>query len=130
LNIYKMADSRRVKKYADSIKKAIGSIIEFKLNDPNKGMITVTRTKVSPDLKIATVYYTVLGDDEQKGKSKAVLDKSVYFIRNELKPYITARWLPELRFFYDDSMEYAQHINELLQKIKKDDTGSKQEIEL
>ena len=125
-----MADSRRVKKYADSIKKAIGSIIEFKLNDPNKGMITVTRTKVSPDLKIATVYYTVLGDDEQKGKSKAVLDKSVYFIRNELKPYITARWLPELRFFYDDSMEYAQHINELLQKIKKDDTGSKQEIEL
>ena len=125
-----MADSRRVKKYADSIKKAVGSIIEFKLNDPNKGMITVTKTKVSPDLKIATVYYTVLGDDEQKKKSKEVLNKSLNFIRNELKPYITARWLPELRFFYDDSMEYAQHINELLQKIKNDDTGSKQEIEL
>ncbi len=125
-----MADSRRVKKYADSIKKAIGSIIEFKLSDPNKGMITITKTKVSQDLKIASVYYTVLGDEEQKAKSKVVLDKSGNFIKNELKPYITSRWLPELRFFYDDSIEYAQHINELLQKINKDDTGSKQEIEI
>jgi ribosome-binding factor A len=120
-----MADSRRVKKYSDSIKKAVSTIIEFKLSDPDKGMITITKAKVSPDLKIASLYYTVLGDEEQKEKSRKVLERSHNHIKNELKPYITSRFLPELRFFYDDSMEYAIHINELLQKIKTNDTGTK-----
>ncbi|HES60232.1 MAG TPA: ribosome-binding factor A, partial [Caldithrix sp.] len=57
----------------------------------------------------------------------AVLKKSIQFLRSELKPYITSRWLPELRFFYDDSMERADRINELLNKIKDDTCSSKDE---
>jgi ribosome-binding factor A len=56
-----------------------------------------------------------------------VLKKSIQFLRNELKPYITSRWLPELRFFYDDSMERADRINELLKQIKDDTRSSKNE---
>ena len=122
-----MAENRRIKRYADSIKRALSNIIEFKLNDPHKGFITLTRVKVSPDLKIASVYYTVLGDDSQRNQTQAVLKKSIQFLRNELKPYITSRWLPELRFFYDDSMERADRINDLLNQIKDDNRSSKDE---
>jgi len=122
-----MAENRRINRYADSIKRILSNIIEFKLNDPNKGFITLTRVKVSPDLKIATIYYTVLGDDTQKGRTQAVLKKSTQFLRSELKPFITSRWLPELRFFYDDSMERADRINELLKQIKDDTNSTKNE---
>ena len=122
-----MAENRRINRYADSLKRALSNIIEFKLNDPKKGLITLTRVKVSPDLKIATLYYTVLGDDAQKHQTQVVLKKSIQFLRNELKPYITSRWLPELRFFYDDSMERADRINELLKQIKDDTRSSKNE---
>ncbi len=115
-----MAEGRRVKRYNDLIKRVVSEVIEFKLNDPNKGMITITQVKVSPDLRIASIYYTVLGNEKQKAKSKEVLKRSTSFIRNEIKPFITARWLPELRFFYDERLEYAEHINDLLKSIKHD----------
>ena len=122
-----MAENRRINRYADSIKRSLSSIIEFKLNDPKRGFITLTRVKVSPDLKIATIYYTVLGDETQKEQTQVVLKKSIQFLRSELKPYITSRWLPELRFFYDDSMERADRINELIKQIKDDPRYSKNE---
>ncbi|KAA3617724.1 MAG: 30S ribosome-binding factor RbfA [Calditrichaeota bacterium] len=112
-----MADSRRLVKYAGNLKKEISFIIDRKVNDPEKGFITINAVRVSPDLKIASIYYTVLGDDEQKEKSQRALDRSKGFIRNELKPSIKSRWLPELRFFYDDTIEHAHNINKLLNKI-------------
>lgn len=115
-----MADTRRIKRYADMIKRTLSNIIEFKLNDPNKGMVTITRVKMSPDLKIATTYYTVLGDENQREKTRQVLKRSIPHIKNELKPMVTTRTLPELRFFYDDSQDHADRINELLAKIKND----------
>jgi len=122
-----MADQRRLNRYAGAIKKALSAIIDLKLEDPDKGYITLTRVRVSPDLKIASVYYTVMGDAEQKRKTEVVLKRSNTFLRNELKPSIKARWLPELRFFYDDSIDYAERIDTLLKQIKKNDTRSEEE---
>ncbi len=113
-----MADSRRIKKYADSIKRAVSEILEFKVTDPRKGFITVTKVKMSPDLRLASVYYTVLGGDEQKIKTAQALKNSKAFIKNELKPAVASRWLPDLRFFYDDTLENAQRIEMLLKKIE------------
>ncbi|HID38514.1 MAG TPA: 30S ribosome-binding factor RbfA [Calditrichaeota bacterium] len=115
-----MADNRRVHRYADMIKKTVSNIIELKLKDPGKGFITVTAVRMSADLKIASVYYTVLGDEEQRRLTAAVLKRSIPFLRSELKPYITSRWIPELRFFYDETLEQAEKINALLEKIKND----------
>ncbi|MGD9898422.1 MAG: 30S ribosome-binding factor RbfA [Calditrichaceae bacterium] len=120
-----MAQQRRQDRYSGALKKALGSIIDLKVKDPEKGMITLTNVKISPDLKIASVYYTVLGDDEQKEKTARALKRSASFIRNELRPIITARWLPELRFFYDESIEYAARINSLLKKIENDSDSEK-----
>lgn len=115
-----MADNRRVKKVADSIKRAVSEIIEFKVKDPRIGFVTVTGVKVSPDLRVASVYYTVLGDAAQREETRLVLFRSGSFIRNELKPFVRTRWLPELRFFYDESQEEAERLELLLSKIKSD----------
>lgn len=122
-----MADQRRLDRQAGAIKKALSEIIDRKLKDPHKGYITLTRVRVSPDLKIASVYYTVLGDEEQKRQTKEVLKRSKAFLRYELRPHLHTRWLPELRFYYDDSIDYAEHIDSLLKKIKKDDSGTEEE---
>lgn len=120
-----MAGSRRLVKYAGNLKKEISTIIDQKLKDPEKGFITVNAVKVSPDLKIANIYYTVLGDQEQREKSREVLERSSGFIRNELKPSIKSRWLPELRFFYDDTIDHAAKIDSLIRKIHENSDPEK-----
>ncbi len=121
-----MADSRRIKKYADSIKRAVSEILEFKVTDPRKGFITVTKVKMSPDLRLASVYYTVMGGDEQKEKTALALKNSKSFIKNELKPAVASRWLPDLRFFYDDTLENALRIEMLLKKIENGSGSNEQ----
>ncbi|RMF56511.1 MAG: 30S ribosome-binding factor RbfA [Calditrichaeota bacterium] len=109
----------RQRKVADQIKELVSSIIDQKIKDPNKGFITITHAKISKDLRIASLYFTVLGDDQQKQKSLEVLNRAKNFIRNEIRPHLKLRFIPELRFFIDDTMEYAQKIEKLLDDIKK-----------
>jgi len=115
-----MADDRRVRRVADTVRRAVSDILEFKLRDPRKGMITITYVRISPDLKIASIYYTVLGDQAQRQRTQMVLERSRGFIRNELKPAISTRWLPELRFFYDEGQLHAEEIGQILHKLKND----------
>lgn len=112
-----MADNRRLERVSGNLKKEISLILDRKVNDPDKGMVTVTAVKISPDLKFAKIYYTVFGDEAQRKKTQKVLKRSTGFIRNELKPSIKSRWLPELRFYFDESIEYARHIDALIEKI-------------
>jgi len=115
-----MADNRRLERVSGYLKKEISLILNRKVSDPDMGMVTITAVKISPDLKFAKIYYTVFGDDVQREKTKKVLKRSTAFIRNELKPSIKSRWLPELRFEYDESIAYAQHIDSIINKIHDD----------
>jgi ribosome-binding factor A len=109
----------RQRKIADQVKKYLSQLIDHRLKDPRKGFITVTGVKISGDLRIAKVYYTCLGDEEQRKNSQKALESAQNFLRNELGQYLNIRFTPELRFFYDDSLEYSQHINEIIKKIHK-----------
>ncbi len=112
-----MAATRRRERVAALLKKEISIIIDQKLKDPAKGFPTVNKVRVSPDLRVADIYYSVLGDDEQREKTQQVLKHSTGFIKNELKPFLKTRVMPDLRFHYDDSLEYADKINRLFDKI-------------
>lgn len=114
------SDSIRQRKLADLIKKEVSIIVEYKLKDPRKGFITITQVKVTGDLRIASIYYTVLGDEDERNSSAEVLEHSKNFIRSGLASIIKMRYTPELRFYYDDSLDYSQHIDDLLRKIKHD----------
>lgn len=109
----------RQKKLADQIKRLISEIVDRKLKDPRKGFITVTHVKLSGDLKIASIYFTVLGNEAEAEQSLEVLNHANHFIRGEIASHLKLRFVPELRFFYDDTMAHAQRIEELLENLKK-----------
>ncbi len=116
----------RQKKIADQIKKQVSLIIDHKLKDPRKGFITITGVKISKDLRIASIYFTALGEKEQRERSQEAIDRGKNFIRSELAPNLKLRFTPELRFFYDDSLEYSEHIESLLKKIHSQNSDKKE----
>lgn len=109
----------RQKKFADRIKQIVSEIIDRKVKDPQKGFITVTHVKVSGDLHIASIYFTVLGDSSDVEQSLTVLDRAKNFIRVELAHHLESKFVPEIRFFVDDTMEYARNIDTLLKGLDK-----------
>lgn len=113
--------SRRSQQVARQIKEELGWIVEHKFRDPQKGFLTLTKVRISPDLKIANVYFSVLGNEDERKASEEALSRAKSFLKYELGNRINLRFLPELRFFYDDSLEYSEKISKLINKIHKDD---------
>ncbi len=114
-----MAATRRQERIAALIKKEVSLIIDQKLKHPGVGFATVNRVKMSPDLRIADIYFSVLGGEtgDKALETEKALKHSEVFIKNELKPFLKLRFMPELRFYYDDSLEYAEKIDRLIDKI-------------
>ena len=117
-------DNRRNRKVADQIKNEMSWILQQKFTDPKQGMITVTKVKISRDLKHATVYFSVLGQNIDVKVSEKALKNAVPFLRRELGHRVKMKFVPELRFFYDDSIEYAEHIAKLFNKINDNKDNS------
>ena len=112
--------SHRIEKVEHLIKEEISLIFLRKLQDPAFGLLTITNVKLSSDLRIAKVYISVF----EKEKREFVLEKisSVTgYIRSELASKIRIRFIPELRFYIDDTLDYVEKIENLIKKIHKDD---------
>ncbi len=109
----------RVNRVAEQMKKEVSDIIAHKIKDPRVGFVTVTDVEVTGDLQQATVFISVLGDEEQKEASLVGLEKAKGFIRSEVGKRIRLRKTPELFFAFDESIQYGNRIDELLMKLKK-----------
>ena len=113
-------NDRRMQKVANQIKTELGWLIEHKLRDPEKGFVTLTRVRLTSDLKLASIHFSVLGDENQRVLSEKILKKAIPFMKRELGERLKLRYIPDLRFFYDDSLEYSNKIASLLNKIHED----------
>lgn len=103
----------------EEFKKEISSIINYDLKEPTvTGLISVTRVKVTPDLKYAKVWVSILNAKNIEETLKG-LAKSSGFIRSELAKRINLRYTPELSFVIDDSLEYGERIDNILKDIMK-----------
>jgi ribosome-binding factor A len=111
---------KRSDRVAALIKEEVSQIILRDLHDPDLGFITITKARLSNDLKHAKIFYSVLGDEEKKEKSAAALERSLKAIRSEVGHRIKLRAVPTLQFFFDDSIEYADRINQLLNQLNKE----------
>ena len=114
-------DSTRQQKYSKLIQKEIGDI--FQKNGYNyfgKAFVTVTNAKVSPDLGIAKLYISIFGVPDSK-KTLKEIDTHNKEIRKELGHRIRhqARIIPELKFFLDESLDYVEKIEKLLEEAKR-----------
>jgi ribosome-binding factor A len=96
------------------------------LKDRRIGFVTVTGVDVSPDLRHAKVYVSVMGSDEQKAASLKTLEHAAGWIRHELGQRIRMKFLPELVFMTDNSLEYGEKIDRLLDEIREEPEGEGQ----
>lgn len=111
----------RSTKVGEQMKKELGDIITRKLKDPRVGFVTVTDVEVTGDLSMATVYITVLGDEEQQANTLKGLEKAKGFIRSEIGKRIRLRIVPEIFFAMDESIAYGNRIEALLSELKRED---------
>ncbi len=112
--------SHRIDKVEHLIKEEISLIFLYKLNDPSFSFVTITSVKLSADLKIAKVYFSVLEKNDREKVMKKISSISG-FIRSELASRIRIRFVPELKFFLDDTLDYVEKIEGLIKKMHEDD---------
>ena len=110
---------RRPERVGEMIRFEISELLIRGLRDPRIGLTTVTQVKMSPDLKQARVYVSVLGGVEERKETLAGLNSAAPHIRHEIGARLRLRNTPELNFFYDNSIEYGARIEELIQKTKQ-----------
>lgn len=109
-----MKQTKRTRQVADVIRNEIAELLRREIHDPALGFVTICDVEVSTDLKIARVFYSVLGDDEAKASATRVLDKSSGLLRRLLARRIHLRQVPELEFRIDETAEHAGRIQALL----------------
>ena len=113
----------RVEKVQELMKQEISQIIQRELKDPRIGFVTVTSVECTGDLREAKIYVSLMGSEQQVKDSWAGLNRGLGFIRREIGKRIRLRFTPELTFELDKSLDYSAHIQELLLKIKADESA-------
>lgn len=119
-------DVSRTKRVALEIRKTLSEILHRDTKDPRLEKVNITECKISKDLGVATIYFTIIGlneADEPAQDAIKALEKASGFFRSEIGKRMQLRITPEIRFFYDKVAENAGHIEELIFQAlhKKDD---------
>jgi ribosome-binding factor A len=105
---------RRQERLAEQIKEEVSMIIAGEVEDPRVGTVTVTDARLTPDLRYAKIYITVLGSEQEIDESLAALKHAAGFIRTQLGAVLRMRRTPELHFVYDNTTETATRIEKIL----------------
>lgn len=112
-------NENRLNRINEELKKEISNIISFELQNPElTGLISVTKVKITPDLKYAKVYVSMLGSKSNE-KTLEALKKSSGYIRSSIAKKVNLRITPNLVFEQDDSMEYGMKIDSILKDLNK-----------
>tara|TARA_B100001248_G_scaffold117463_1_gene87838 strand:- start:445 stop:792 length:348 start_codon:yes stop_codon:yes gene_type:complete len=113
--------SNRPEKIADLLKKEVSLILSHEVKDPRLQNMNITAVKVTDDISIAYVYYTIIGKSIKKKESKVennVLIKLSGMLRSKISKLIEIRRVPKIIFKFDESIEYSANIEKLLKNIK------------
>ena len=109
--------TRRQRRVSELIHRELSLLLLHEVRDPRLSGVTVTEVEITPDLLIAHVYFTVLGDAEEQKEALAALGHAGGFLRTQLAGQVRLRFAPELIFELDRSAEYGRRIDELLAQV-------------
>ena len=109
---------KRLERVNQLIREEISAVLQRQIKDPRLGFVTVTEVDTTADLKLARVYVSVLGPEEQWAKSFKALESARGFVWNWLRKHLDLRVTPQLAFRPDRSMEHAAHIQSLLAGLR------------
>jgi ribosome-binding factor A len=109
---------KRADRVSDLLKEEISQLLLREVKDPHIGFITITDVEVSKDLQVAKVYYTILGDEKQLRESAQALNRVSRFIKRQLGKRLRMRYIPDIIFKYDHSLEYGNRIDDILSHLE------------
>lgn len=109
--------SSRPARVGDQIRSEIAQLLAREVRDPGIGFVTVTHVKITPDLQQARVYYTTMGDEKARRDSQRALERATPMLRRRLGRSLRLKRVPELQFFFDDSIERHDRIERILQEL-------------
>lgn len=112
--------TRRQRQVAELLHEEISVLIQRRARDPRLGFVTVTGVEMSPDLRVAHVYVSVLGSGDDVQQSLESLRRAAGFFRRELGASLSLRYLPELNFRPDDSLARGLRIDQLLDSLQEE----------
>jgi ribosome-binding factor A len=115
-----MATSRRLEKLNKLIKEKISKIVLYELNDPRLGFITITKIKLSADLKFCTAFYSQIGTEAELSKTAHALEGATGFIQRAVARTLQTRQTPVLHFQFDPSIEGSIRVSKLIDKISQE----------
>jgi len=114
-----MSSSKRSEQLEKPLIKEINNIIYRKINDPRIKFVTITRIKVSPDLKYAIIFVTIYNDEAQQKKALKGLKSATKFIRGELGKDLKLRYVPNIEFKIDEDLEYQYKLLKIITEVQE-----------
>ena len=109
----------RIERVEKIIERELASIIFTEVHNELIKFVSITKVALNKDMSVALVWYTVLGNEGEIEATKKALEQAKGFLRSELAHRLDLRKTPELRFKYDESVTYGNHITEVLNNLKK-----------
>ena len=117
-----MAQGYRPHRVGDQIRQELSELLaRGEVHDPGIGFITLTRVQVSPDLQLARVFYTSLGDDKARRETARALDRAIPFFRRQIGARLRLRRVPEMEFRFDESVAHQDRIEQILRDLHDQD---------
>ncbi len=110
----------RPERVASEMREHVSRIISEEIEDPRVGFVTVTKVEITPDLRNAKVFFSSLGEKAEKEGALEGLTSASGYIRKLLSERMRFKFVPELLFRLDESVEYVIHLNEIFDKIHKE----------
>ena len=110
----------RPERVGDQIRQEVTELLARSVQDPGIGFVTITRVKVTPDLQLARVFYTAIGDEKQLKETARALERVNPFLRRQIAQRIRLRRAPELEFKYDESIADLDHVEKLLEQVREE----------
>jgi ribosome-binding factor A len=116
----------RPDRVADQIRQELSELLSRgEVHDPGIGFITLTRVKVSPDLQLARVYYTTLGDEAARRQTAKALQRATGFFRKHVGDRLQLRRVPEIQFHFDESVGHQDRVEQILRELHEEEEQRK-----
>ena len=113
-----MAESTRVRRVAERVRTELSALLARSARDPGLSSVTVTAVRMTADLQLARVYYTLLGDSDRRAAARG-LRRAHPYLRHEIGRRLQLRQVPEMRFLYDDSAARQDRIARIFDEIER-----------
>jgi ribosome-binding factor A len=121
--------SHRTERVAEQIREEMSQMLATEISDPGIGLITVTRVKVTPDLSLARVYWTIMGSPADRKQTAKALRRAAPYLRHLLAGRMSLRRVPEVTFTFDEGVAAQDRVEQLIQQIHQEDAERQAAVE-